>query len=154
MADSNDMNATELSTVDTIMTGDDDQTVITSPGATKTNFIAAKMTDLHLRYKIPYRNGKPDTNAYQLHVKFLIAFTDNFDSSTIRVFDNKNNRIKTFHEPKWMNKEYYNNHFKLHNAEAQHKTVIVHRILSTKPISGLKSDPQVLKHLKSTSTYL
>ena len=154
MADSSNAKTNEPNHSDFPMPDEDDVTVVTTTGATKTDFIAAEMTELHIRYEINDRKGKADVKALQHHIKLLIALTDAFDSSTLRVFDNKNNRIKTFHEPKWLDSEYHQDHFQAHHANTQRKTVIVHRILSSKPLALLKSDPSVLQHLKSTRTFL
>jgi hypothetical protein len=84
----------------------------------------------------------------------LIAITQAFDKSTLRIFDNKNNRVKSFSEPKWQNQEYYHDHFTTHDAVGQRKTLVVHRIMTKKTISGIKNDPNVSKHLKKLNTFL
>jgi hypothetical protein len=62
--------------------------------------------------------------------------------------------VKSFSEPKWLNKEYFNHHFKIYVEEGQQKSIVVHRIMSKMTISSTKNDPSVIKHLKQSNTYL
>jgi hypothetical protein len=133
---------------------DDDVTIGTETPTHKNDFIEAEMTEINIRYEIPFRKGNSALDDFQQHVKLLIAITKTFDKSDIRIYDNKNTRVKSFEEPKWLNKEYYEAHFTIHVEEAQRKTVMVHRVMSKKTISDIKNDPTVGKHLKKSSTYL
>jgi myo-inositol-hexaphosphate 3-phosphohydrolase len=134
----------------------DDTTVVAETQATKRmDFIEAKMMDLHLRYDIPCRNSTSDPNKdFQQHVHLLIALTMSFDKSQLRVYDNQNMRVKIFKEKKWTNKDYFEDHFTLHDNSSQRKTIIVHRVRSKKSISTMKNNPSVIQHLKSTNSYL
>ncbi len=96
MADSLNAKAAEQKDADFLMPDDDDVTVVTATSQTKTDFIAAEMTELHVRYEINDRKGSPDAKASHFHVQLLIALTEAHDSSTLRIFDHNNNRIKTF----------------------------------------------------------
>jgi hypothetical protein len=154
MAASSSKNSKDTGTHNDTTMDDDDVTVNTEKPTNKTDFIEAEMTDLNIRYEIPFRKGQSNDEDYKQHVKLLIAITTNFDKSMIRIYDNKNIRVKSFEEPKWQNKEYFEDHFTIHVAETQRKTVIVHRVMSKKTIADIKNEPSVSKHLKKSSTYL
>jgi hypothetical protein len=142
-----------LNSFDTAME-DDDVTIVAETTTTKMDFIEAEMTDLNLRYEIPYRKGSKDDNDYELHIQLLIALTTAFNKMTLRIYDNQNQRVKSFSDAKWQNKDYYDTHFNTHEDISQRKTVIVHRVMSKKTISVLKNDPNTIKHLKRSTTYL
>lgn len=105
---------------------------------------------------MPYRQGHSDhQDDFKLHVQLLLTITQAFDKSTLHIYDNKNNNcVKSFAEPKWLNKEYYHDHFITHDAVGQCKTLVAHRIMTKKTISGIKNDPILSKHLKKSITFL
>jgi hypothetical protein len=155
MAPSSKKNSKEPKNSEDLIMDDDDTTVVAETQATKMDFIEAEMMDLYLRYEIPYRNGTPDPNKdFKQHVHLLIAMTTAFDKLQLRIYDNQNERVKSFKEKKWMNKDYFEDHFTLHDNSSQRKTIIVHRVRSKKSISAMKNDPSVTQHLKSINTYL
>jgi hypothetical protein len=133
---------------------DDDETVVAETPPTKIDFIEQEMTDINIRYEIPYRKGTANADDFKQHVQLLIAITTAYDKSTIRIYDNQNNRIRSFNEPKWNNKEYFEDHFTIHDETSQRKSVIVHRMMTKKTISEIKNEPTILQHLKTSSTYL
>jgi hypothetical protein len=92
----------------------DDATVSAETPSSKTDFIKEEITDLNIRYEIPYRKGQANDDNFKLYVKLLIAITNTFDKATVRIYDNQNNRIQTFKEPKWQDKEYFEDHFNIH----------------------------------------
>ena len=123
---------------------DDDDVMIEAEKPPKKNgFIEAEMTDITIRFEIPFLKGQHNGEDYKRHVHLLISLTNAFDNSTVRIYDNKNTRIKSFTEPKWLNQEYYAEHFTIHVDEKQRKTVIAHRVVSTKTISVMKNEPNV-----------
>jgi hypothetical protein len=154
MAPSSEENTKETKNSDDQTMDDDDETVVTESRTTKTDFIEAEMNDLTIRYEIPYRTGEPDHTDYKHHVHLLIALTQAFDKSNLRIYDNNNKRVKSFSEPKWLDKEYFQAHFTTHDNKSQRKTLMAHRVMSNKPVATLKNDPAVLKHLKQSGTYL
>lgn len=147
-------NSKEVVPTDDTTMDDDDITVVTATPTAKTDFIEAEMMDLLLRYEIPFTTGHPQDDDFKNHVQLLIAITKTFDKSNIRIYDNKNTRVKSFAEQKWMNKEYFNDHFTMHIERSQRKTILVHRIMTTKSISTIKNDPTVMQHLKQSTTFL
>ena len=138
-----------------VRTNDDDDVTIVAEKPVKNNdFIESEMTDLTIRYEIPFKQGKESSNDFQLHVKLLIAITTSFDHATARIYDNKNNRVKSFTEVKWMDKDYYSEHFTLHVEKQQRKTVIAHRIMSTKSVTALKNESSINQHLRTSTTFM
>jgi hypothetical protein len=133
---------------------DDDETVGAETPTTKIDFIEAEMTDLLLRYEIPYHNGNSDPTGFKQHVQLLIALTKAFNKSHLRVYDNSNQRVKSFDAPKWTNHKYYADHFTAHDDPSQRKTIIVHRVMSKQSIPTMKNNPSIIKVLKQTTTYL
>jgi hypothetical protein len=133
---------------------DDDVTVTAETPTSKFDFIEAEMTDLNIRYEIPFRKGQANDDDFKLYVKILHAITTAFDKSTVRIYDNENARIRSFKEPKWQDKDYFDDHFKIHVVPSQRKSVIVHRIMTKKTISEIKNEPSVIQLLKASSTYL
>ena len=154
MAPSPQRNPKEGDPSDDLLMADDDATVAAETPTTKTDYIAAEMKDINIRYEIPHRHGQAHSDDYKQHVKLLIALTKSFDKSTIRIYDNKNNRVKSFSEKKWMDKEYYDEHFTLHDEPRQRKSIVAHRILTRKTLTDLKSESNVHQQLKKTNTYL
>jgi hypothetical protein len=154
MVRSSKKNSKETQNGNDITMGDDDKTVVTEMLSTKIDYIEAEMTDLLLRYEIPYRNGKSDPNDYKLHVQLLTALAKALDKSHLRVYDNQNQRVKSFDAPKWVNHEYHADHFTTHDDPSQRKTIIVHSVMSKQSISAMKNDPSVIKLLEQTTTYL
>jgi hypothetical protein len=154
MATSSDKNPSERKDPEEDCMIDDDETVIAETQATTNDFIEEEMTDLKVRYEIPHRNGKSHGDDFKLHVQLLEAITKIFDKNTVRIYDNKNVRVKSFSERKWLNKEYYEDHFNIHDEKGQRNTVIIHRIMSRKSISDIKHEPAVIALLKKSSTYL
>jgi hypothetical protein len=155
MAPSSKKNTKEPKQSDDKMNDDDEETVCAETKATKMDFIEAEMMDLHLRYEIPYINGKshPD-NDFKQHVKLLLVMTTAFDKLNLRIYDNQNERVKSLHESKWSNREYFESRFTIHDDAAQRKTLIVHRVRSKKSVTTMKNDPTVTQHLKNTNSYL
>ena len=154
MADSPDMNPTEVANAKDTPMEDDDITVTTATTGPKTNFIEREMVESVLRYEIPYRKGKEQLDDLQIHAKLLGILANAFNKTKLRLFDNKNNRIKALDDPKWMDRNYYTSRFNHHVDRPQRKTVVVHRILSKHTVSHLKSEPKVLEHLKKSNTFL
>jgi hypothetical protein len=89
MAASSSKNSKDTGTNNDTTMDDDDVTVHTKKPTNKTDFIEAEMTDLNIRYEIPFRKGQSNDEDYKQHVKLLIAITTNFDKSMIRIYDNK-----------------------------------------------------------------
>jgi hypothetical protein len=133
---------------------DDDVTVSAETPASKTDFIEEEMNDINIRYEIPFRKGSANEDDFKLYVKLLIVITTAFDKSSVRIYDNNNNRIRNFKEPKWQNQEYFKDHFHVHVETNQRKSVIVHRIMTKKTISEIKNEPTVIQQLKASTTYL
>jgi hypothetical protein len=154
MAPSPDRNPKEVGNSNDIMMEDDEVTVVTETPTTKTDFIEAEMMDLNIRYEINHGKGHSPDEDHKRHIEFLIVITKAFDKSTLRIYDNKNKRVKSFAEAKWLDKEYYEDHFNTHSKESQRKTLVVHRIMTMKPIAAIKNEPTVMKHLKKTNTFL
>jgi hypothetical protein len=154
MADDNDANVNDTTNPDDTTMFDDDITVNTSTTKTTTNFFEHEMTEQTLRYEIPYRDGTPSPKDFEFHTNLLIALTETFDSTVLRVYTNNNERVIDFGEEKWMDSDYHNKHFKHHDDASQRKSIISHRIRSTKTISMLKNDPTILDLLKKSNTYL
>jgi hypothetical protein len=154
MAPSSDENACEPKDPPDETMIDDDATVMAETPSTKTDFFEEEMMDLKVRYEIPYRNGKSHGDEFKLHVQLLEAMTTLFDKNILRIYDNKNERVKNMSAKKWSNKEYYKDHFNIHEEPSQRKTVIIHRIMSKKSISDIKHEPSVIQLLKKSSTYL
>ena len=85
------------------------------------------MQDLNVRYEISYCHGQAHPGGiHKQHIKLLIALTSAFDKLLLQIYDNKNNRVKSFAEKKWMDKDYCDEHFTLHIEPRQRKTLIVH----------------------------
>jgi hypothetical protein len=133
---------------------DDDKMVEAEKPAKRNDFIEADMTELLLRYRIPFRKGQSGSKNHQHHIKFLRLITTAFDKATVRIYENKNNRAKAILELKWMDQEYSMEYFNLHVDEQQRKTVIVHCVMSTKSILDIKNEPTIIQHLKSSDTFL
>ena len=119
-------------------TEDNDITIEAEKPTKKNDFIEAEMTDFNICYGMPYLKGHRNSDDYKCHIHLLISLTTAFDNSTMHIYDNKNNRVKSFTEPKWLDQEYYEEHFRLHDDEQQRKTVIVHRVKFTLTISAMK----------------
>jgi hypothetical protein len=137
-------NPSETGTPRDILMEDDDKTIVTEMPRTTTDFLEAEMMDLNIRYKIPHKKGHSSPDNFKDHVNFLLLLTKAFDKSTFRIYDNKNQQVKSFSEPKWLNKEYYEAHFCIHDTASQRKTVIVHRVMTKQSISSFKHDPSFL----------
>jgi hypothetical protein len=154
MAETLNANPTEVeNTIDTTM-DDDDATVATTTTGTKTDFIEEEMEEQGLRFEIPYRKGQANSDDIKLHAQLLHILTTAYDDTELRIFNNKNKKIKNFQEKKWEDKNYHKTHFGTHVDKVQRKTVIAHRIHAQKSISSLKGEPTVIAFLKSTNTYL
>jgi hypothetical protein len=147
--DPNDMETPPDTTME-----NDDVTVQTETINPKIDYIGDEMTEYTLRYEIPYNKGQANKNDFKKHVTLLTTLTKAFDKTELRIVDNKNKRVKSFEEAKWKDREYYNSHFKVNLDENQRKTVIVHRIRSKEPISGIKGESTVLTFLKTSNTFL
>jgi hypothetical protein len=113
---------------------DDDETVQAETPSPKIDFIEAEMTDINICYEIPYRKGTANDDDFKHHVTLLIAITTAFNKSTVRIYNNQNNRIRSFTEPKWQDMEYFEDYFTIHAETSQQKSVIVHRIMTKKTI--------------------
>lgn len=154
MADSVTENPMEEGNANDTSLENDDITVTTTTTATKPDFIEQEMVESFIRFEIPYRNGHTSDDDFQLHSKLLQLFTAAFDDTEIRIFDNKNQRIKDFTGEKWNDQAYHKSHYNLYDDALHRKTSIAHRILSKKPLSNLKREPTVLAFLKQSKTYL
>jgi hypothetical protein len=154
MAHSPEENSSDTKEEEDLIMDDDDVTVETATLTTKTDFIEAEMTEQTFRYEIPYRKGKASSEDFQMHTKLLIALTETFSDNVLRVFNNHNTRVNSFEEEKWMDEKYYKGHFTIHDDARQRKTVVIHRVQSTKSITQLKNDPIVLALLKKSNTFL
>jgi hypothetical protein len=154
MATLSGKNPDDTGTPGDILMDDDDETIITETATTTTDFLEAEMIELTLRYEIPFQKGQSSSDAFQHHVQFLILVTTAFDKASLRIYDNQNQRVKSFSEPKWLNKEYYEAHFHIHEETTQRKTVIIHRVMTKQSVANLKHDPRVHQHLKTTNTYV
>ncbi len=148
MAHSPEENSSDTKEEEDLIMDDDDVTVETATLTTKTDFIEAKMTEQTLRYEIPYHKGGASTEDFQMHTKLLIALTEIFSDNVLRVSNNHNTLVESFEEEKWMDEKYYTGHFTIHDDARQRKTVVIHRVQSTKSITQLKNDPIVLALLK------
>ena len=154
MADSSNEKDNVTEEADEAMIDDDDKTVETETVTTKTDFIEQEMTEHTIRYEIPFHKGQASKDDFQSHTKLLIKMSEAFDSTELRFVDNKNQRIKDFDDPKWLDLDYYKSHFMIHHDEAQRRTVMVHRIRSKLSIAGIKGETTVLTFLKATNTFL
>jgi hypothetical protein len=154
MAPSSNKNRKETKNAEDTEMDNDNATVEAETPTTKIDFLEAEMMDLMLRYEIPYRNGSAEPENFKQHVNLLIALTKAFDKSSLRIYNNKNERVKSFDLPKWRNKEYFEDHFTLYDDPSQRKTLLVHRVMSKNTISTMKNDPKVITHLKQTNSYL
>lgn len=154
MATSTDENPSDIEMFNDAMQDDDDETVTTETLAPKIEYIAEEMIEYTLRYEIPFHNGHVNNDDYKHHANLLKTLTTAFDSTELRIIDNKNQRVTRFDQPKWQDAAYYKSHFNIHSDDAQRKSVIAHRIRSKESISSLKSESTVLAFLKLTHTYL
>jgi hypothetical protein len=154
MVTSDDANPDDTKYFHSTMTDEDDATVHTTTTATKTDYIAEEMTEHTIRYEIPFSKGQANKNDYKQHVKLLRILSDAFDTTELRIIDNKNKRVKSFNEPKWMDSEYFKSHFNVHLDVNQRKTVIVHQIWAKEAIAGIKGEASVIAFLKSSNTFL
>jgi hypothetical protein len=154
MASSDDEDRNDTGQEEDITIDDDDITVQTATTHTKIDFIGEEMTEYTIRYEIPYKKGQANKTDYKKHVSLLIIMEKAFDQTELRIIDNKNQRVKSFEDAKWMDNAYYNSHFTVNQDEGQRKTVIVHRIRSKDAISGLKGESTVITYLKSSNTFL
>ncbi len=154
MADSSNEKDNVTEEADEAMIDDDDKTVETETVTTKTDFIEQEMTEHTIRYEIPFHKGQASKDDFQSHTKLLIKMSEAFDSTELQFVDNKNQRIKDFDDPKWLDLDYYKSHFTIHHDEAQRRTVMVHRIRSKLSIAGIKGETTVLTFLKATNTFL
>jgi hypothetical protein len=101
---------------------DDNVTVGAETPTTKINFIEAEVMDIMLRYEVPYRNGKSDPDNFKQRVQLLSSMTKAFDKSNLRIYDNQNQPVKSCEASKWLNKEYYDDHFTIHEARLSSST--------------------------------
>jgi hypothetical protein len=154
MASHNEENPTETQNPDEIMIDEDDVTVVSGTKTTETDYIEQEMNETVLRFEIPYRNGHTDAADTNLHAQLLQLLTTMYDKTELLIFNNKNKRIKDFQEEKWKNSDYYNSHFGVHDDTSGRKTVVAHRICSTKNIGTLKGEPTIIRFLKQTNTYI
>ncbi len=154
MADSLGENADEDGTLNDTMIDDDDKTVNTATTATKAGYVAQEMTEHTIRYEIPYKKGQANKDDFKQHVKLMITISKVFDETELRITDNKNQRVKNFEEPKWLDAAYFQSHFTVHIDEKQRRTVIAHRIRSKKSIPNIKGESTVIAFLKSSNTFL
>jgi hypothetical protein len=154
MAESTDENPMEVEKTNENQTEADDITVATATKATKTDYIAQEMEEQGLRFEIPYRKGHASDDDTKLHAQLLKLLTNAFDENELRVYNNKNKKVKDFEEKKWEDNNYYKTHFDAHVDTQQRKTVVAHRIHSKLSISNLKGEPTVIAFLKRTNTYL
>ena len=154
MAESPVENATEVEQSLDIPMEDDDITVETATTAPKPDFIAAEMTESVIRFEIPYRNRHPKDDDIKIYVELMRLLSSSFDDMELRLYDNKNQKIKDLANIKWHDKKYHASHFTTHKDTGQRKTVIAHRIRSIKPLSTLKGKPVVIEFLKKTNLFL
>jgi hypothetical protein len=154
MASSIDENPKETQNSDEIMIDEDDVTVVSGTKTTETDYIEQEMNETVLRFEIPYRNGQADDADTKLHAQLLQLLTTAYDETELRIFNNKNKRITDFQEEKWQNNEYYKSHFGTHVDTSGRKTVVAHRIRSTKNIGTIKGEPTIIRFLKQTNTYI
>jgi hypothetical protein len=96
MATSSGKNPDNTGTPSDTLMDDDDETIITETPSTTNNFLEAEMIDLNLWYEIPYQKGQSSTDDFKNHVHFLLLLTKAFDKSTLRIYNNKNQRVKSF----------------------------------------------------------
>jgi hypothetical protein len=153
MADSSTTNPTERGDVNDATMDDDDITIVSGKKAKKQDYIEDEMVESTLRYEIPYKSQAKADDVHT-HADLLELLTKVYDDNELRIYDNKNMRIKNFSAKKWRNKKYYNSHFGSYVDTAQKKTVVAHRIKSQKPLNTLKGDPSVIAFLKKTNTFL
>jgi hypothetical protein len=119
-----DNNNTEM--MEEIPLDDDDQTDQTATTHPKIDNIGEEMTEYTLRYEIPYNKGQANKNDFKKHVKLLVTLTEALDITELRIINNKNKRVKSLEDAKWLDQEYYKSHFNVHSDDIQRKTVIVH----------------------------
>jgi DNA polymerase III epsilon subunit-like protein len=130
MASSEDENPMETHCDGDIMIEDDDVTVVSGAKATETDYIDQEMTEMVLRFEIPYRNGHAADDDFKLHAQLLQLMTTTYDATELRIVNNKNHQIKDFNEEKWFDKAYHTSHFGVHADNSGRKTVVAHRIRS------------------------
>jgi hypothetical protein len=154
MDSSEDENPMETHCEGNIMIEDDDVTVVSGSKPKETDFIAQEMTEMVLRFEIPYRNGQAADDDFKLHAQLLKIMTSNYDETELRIVDNKNQQVKDFHEEKWHDKPYHNSHFGIHADTSGRKLVVAHRIRSNHTIGTIKSESAIFQFLKKMNTYI
>jgi hypothetical protein len=112
------------------------------------------MTEHTICYEIPYRKGQANKYDFKLHMQLMVTLTKAFDSTELRITDNKNKHIESFEEPKWLDTECFQSHFTVHLHEKQCKTVIAHCIQSKGSIPNLQGESSVIAFLKASNTFL
>jgi hypothetical protein len=58
------------------------------------------MEEQGLRFEIPYRKGHSSDDDTKLQAQLLNILTKAFDETELRVYNNKNNKVKNFKERK------------------------------------------------------
>jgi hypothetical protein len=154
MVEPNDETMTEPDTLPITVDDDDEETVCTTTATTKIDFIEQEMVESTIRYEIPYRDGQANIKDFQRHIELMKVFSKRFDNTELRFIDNRNQRVKDLQEDKWLDQDYYQSRFNIHQDESQRKTVIAHRIRSKKSLASIKGDSNVIAFLKKTSTFL
>ena len=139
--------------VDTIMTNTE-ETITTTPVATKTTPIAKEMDDFSLRYEIPVRRGDYINDHLQTHIKLLQVFTTTFPATELYIVDKRYLRISDFENKKWREKEHYDIHFDHEVNTDTRTTVITHIIRSSHPIVDIMGHATTKEFLTHTGTIL
>jgi hypothetical protein len=94
MASSEDEKPMEMHCDGDIMIEDDDVTVVSGAKASETDYIEQEMTEMVLRFEIPYRNGHAADDDFKLHAKLLQLLTTTYDETEHCIVNNKNQRRK------------------------------------------------------------
>jgi hypothetical protein len=138
-------------TADNIME-EGEETVITPASATNNEPIKPVMKEFSILYQLLVQRGQSIDDHLRLHPQLLQALTTTFDEMELRIINNNNQRVNQFHDPKWSEKQYYDDQFNHHVDILKRQIVIAHRFQSIHTILYLKSAPLVLDFLKTNTS--
>ena len=156
MANSNDENAKETQNSEDIQMEDDDISEKTAQTGAKVDYIAKELREITLRFEFVVKNKEDLQLTMIRHIEVMRAFSECGGTDDIIVYDNKNNKVNDFYDPKWKDVAYYKSHFTMHSGIKKMGTsfYIIHRFRTNMSISTIKSDRKVFRALQSNEGYM
>lgn len=156
MAHSQDENAKEPENSEDTQMEDDEISEKTAQTGAKMDYIAKELKEITLRFEFVVKNKEDFQLTMIRHIEVMRAFSECGDADDIIIYDNKNNKVNEFYDPKWKDVAYYKSHFTMHSGIKKMGTsfYIIHRFRTNMSISTIKSDRKVFRALQSNEGYM